>query len=275
MPGYSVVYVSHRLAVERQHNEENDMTKYIILLSIFSNVMFAPAKPMKGLAMAHPEYKQDLTSLSVSWYYTWGIDQALLKDTRYVPMSRCGEAVTLPKGYTGYLLVFNEPNNPEPYGCGISPATAMTRYKALVTVYPKAKMVVGAVSAWDSAYSGTWLKTFVALVKSNKLAKPYAYALHGYREEWITVKNLESWWTSQQKITGTKIWITEYNDVDGNLANVKALTSWLQSQSWVERYALFTNRSNGESWSIGSGVNLVDWKKGSLTTTGSYYAGVK
>ena len=251
------------------------MVRLIFLVTILTSGLLAPAKPMKGLAMAHSEYQQDLSSLSVSWFYNWGVDQNLLKDSRYVPMSRCGEAVKLPKGYSGYLLVFNEPNNQEPYGCGISPATAISRYKALVTVYPKAKMVVGAVSAWDSVYAGNWLKTFVSQVKSNKLPTPYAYALHGYREEWITVKNLESWWTSQQKLTGTKIWITEYNDVSGNLTNIKTLTTWLQSQSWVERYAIFTNRSNGESWSIGSGVNLVDWKKGTLTSTGSYYAGVK
>ncbi|MDR3574721.1 MAG: glycosyl hydrolase [Anaerolineaceae bacterium] len=251
------------------------MAKLIILITFLSNILITPARPMKGLAMLHPEYQQDLTSLSISWFYVWGVDQSYLKDSRYVPMSRCGEVVTLPKGYSGYLLVFNEPNNAEPNGCGISPAVAIKRYKVLVAAFPKAKMVVGAVSAWDSVYAGSWLKTFVSQVKSNKLPIPYAYALHGYREQWITVNNLESWWTGQQKITGTKIWITEYGDLGGNLANVKALTTWLQTKSWVERYAIFTNRSDDESYSIGHGVDLIDWNKGSLTPTGVYYAGIK
>ena len=229
----------------------------------------------KGLAMMHPEFRQDLTSLKVSWYYTWGTSQDLLNDSSYIPMSRDGSIVNLPNNYSGFLLVFNEPNNPEPYGCNITPIVAIERYRILGNKFPKAKMVVGGISCWDSAYSGDWLKTFCSLLKTQKLPKPYALAVHGYRESWITVSDIKSWWVKQQKIVGTKVWITEMGDTEGNVANLKSLIDWIKKQSWIERYAVFTNRSNHEAWSIGDGVNLIDWNTGKLTAIGEYYASIK
>jgi hypothetical protein len=229
--------------------------------------------PIKGLAMAHAEYPQDLDALNCAWYYTWGCD-AGITDPRYVPMSRDGSIVDLPADYAGYLLVFNEPNLKEPNGCDVAPDEAAVRYRALIKAYPQAKMVVGGVSAWDSVYSGSWLKCFKSMITCLKVPRPYAYHVHGYVESWITAAHLKSWWTKQHTLLGGKLWITEYNDTGGNIANLSSLTSWIEGRTWIERYAAFTNRSHGEPWAIGDGVNLVDWETGALTASGKYYASV-
>ena len=223
----------------------------------------------KGLAMAggHPE---DLDTLNCDWYYTWGCDPARLSDPRYVPMSRDGLLVDLPADYSGYLLVYNEPTGQEPNGCPVTADEAAVRYRALQRSLPLAKLIMGGVSAWDCNVSGTWLKDFKRIIACLGCPKPHAYHVHGYVESWITVANLKSWWTHQQATVGGRLWISEYNDTRGNVANLHNLTDWIKSRTWVDRYAVFTNRSNHEPWAIGDGVNLID-QQGQLTASGVWY----
>jgi hypothetical protein len=185
-------------------------------------------------------------------------------------MSRDGSIVNLPKDYSGYLLVFNEPNNPEPYGCHISAEVAINNYKILVQTFPNAKMVVGGTSSTAI----NWLTSFVSLIKSEKLPKPYAYASHGYPQGNITVSKVKSEWTKAHNITGSKLWITEYSTVNGKLSDFKSMTDWIRKQPWIERYATFTNRSNPvtDIWEIKNKVDLIDWNTGNFTPMGKYYS---
>jgi hypothetical protein len=240
------------------------------LVKIVPNII----DPKKGLAMAHSEFQEDLDTLRIGWYFTWGLDKSKLPDSRYVPMSRDGSMIDLPDNYSEYLLVFNEPNQKEPNGCDLPASESIIRYKALVSKYPNAKMIVGNVSAWDTVYAGNWLGEFTKTIADQNLKIPYAYGLHGYIEEWITVLNLENFWEVQHSICGTKIWLTEIGDTFGNLTNFKQMIEWVKSKDWIERYAIFTNRSNDEDWAIGNGVNLIDWNTQQLTNIGKYYAGI-
>jgi hypothetical protein len=225
----------------------------------------------KGLAFAQ-NYPEDIATLGCAWYYDWQCNPAQLSDPGYVPMSRDGLMVSLPADYSGPLLVFNEPTGKEPFGYPITAADAAIRYRALRLAFPLAKFVVGGVSAWDCNVtgSGTWLKDFKRIIACLGCPKPYAYHVHGYVEDWIKVGHLKIWWTHQQSVVGGKLWISEYNDVSGNAANLHALTDWIKSRTWVERYACFTNRSGSEPWALGAGCNLVD-EYGRLTESGEFY----
>jgi hypothetical protein len=234
----------------------------------------ATIDPKKGLAMAHSEFQQDLDILRIGWYYDWSVNQSHLSDSRYIPMSRDGSMVNLPDGYSGFLLFLNEPNQKEPNGCDLSASDAIIRYKALIAKYPNAKLICGNCSCWDTVYSGSFLGDFTKAISDQHLKVPYAYGLHGYIEEWIDVLTLENFWEVQHSICNTKIWISEFGDRNGNLTNFKQLIEWIKSKDWIERYAVFTNRSNGEDWAIGNGVNLIDWNTQQLTDIGKYYAGV-
>ena len=144
----------------------------------------------------------------------------------------------------------------------------------MVAKYPNAKLVVGGVSCWDTVYSGNWLGEFTQAISDQHLKVPYAYGLHGYIEEWIDVLTLENFWEVQYSICNSKIWITEFNSTTGNVTELKQLVEWIKTKDWIERYAVFTNRSNGEDWSIGNGVNLIDWNTQQLTEIGKYYSQV-
>jgi hypothetical protein len=226
---------------------------------------------IKGLAMAE-NFPQDLDTLGCSWYYVWGCNQASLVDPRYVPMSRDGSMVDLPDDYSGYLLVFNEPEAREPNGCNTKPTVGLCRYKSLVERYPLAKMIVAGVNQGNGFKGETWIKVFRDGLPDYGLGKPYGYALHGYRDNNHSVSAIENWWKKIHDWVNLPIWITEYNDTKGRAGNLKSITEWIKKQTWIERYACFTNRSNDEPWAIGSGCNLINWDTGQLTASGKYYA---
>ena len=225
---------------------------------------------IKGLAMAggHPE---DLDTLRCNWYYTWDCDPGNLSDPRYVPMSRDGKMVVLPVGYTGYLLVFNEPNVKEPNGCDTKATVALCRYARLAEEYPQAKMIVGGVSYWDKSTSEPWIKAFRDGLKGYGVPKPYGYHFHGYKLSSNTTTNIEAWWKKMHDWVKLPIWITEYNAISGSTKDLQKMTEWIKLQPYIERYACFTNRSNGEPWGIGDGVNLID-NQGNIKSNGVYYA---
>lgn len=48
--------------------------KILLCLTLILILVPVPATPTPyyGLAMAHPEFTEDLTTLRVEWWYTWG-----------------------------------------------------------------------------------------------------------------------------------------------------------------------------------------------------------
>lgn len=224
-------------------------------------------KPLRGLAMTY-YYEDDIKKLGIEWFYFWGTTYPFPSD-KYVPMSRCGEDIEIPKDYSGFLLVFNEPSNSEPYGCGITPTEGVKRYKALTEKYPSAKYVVGNVSLWD-VYYDEWLKTFLDSCDGCK--RPDALAFHAYIESWIDIKTIKGWASLYRKtFPGYRFWITELADTKGRPEEFSELLSWLDGQSdWLDRYAVFTNRASGsEAWyPKGWNVQLVN-PDGELTPLGS------
>jgi len=224
-------------------------------------------KNEKGLAMAYfvPE---DLITLGVSWYYTWNVYQPNMPPG-FVPMSRNGEDPNLPLDYSGYVLLFNEPNNIEPYGHPITPENGAQIYIGFVEKYPKAKWVVGNVSVW----SWDWLADFRDNCGNYKL--PDAWGIHAYIEMFIDLTTTKMLLNAAHNNLGGKFWITEFADTTGNVKNDDRLTDYFYNTSWIERWSYFTNRATGsESWypKYWNKVQLFDFETNELTAIGEWYA---
>lgn len=183
-------------------------------------------------------------------------------------MLRTGLERDLPATYSGFVLLFNEPNNPEPYGVGLAPAEAVKRYKNARRDYPKAIFVIGGGSVWST----DWTKGFLEECRKQRAILPNLWHFHAYTEEWITPTKAQEF-LNQHKllIQPAGAWITEYGSPAGSLEDFKAMTTWFKTQSWIRRIAPYTNRQMGEPWNIGSGVELID-RDGKLTSIGAYYA---
>lgn len=110
-------------------------------------------KAEKCLAMSSPSYKQDLTNLGVKTWYVWG--SSLHGEAGNIPMSYYGDDPKIPAPQ--YMMVFNEPESPAPYGCNLEPAEAVQKFKALEILYPSTIFVVGNSQSID------WLLEFKSL----------------------------------------------------------------------------------------------------------------
>ena len=230
--------------------------------------------PIKGLAMTYTEFTQDKDNLKVNWWYDWGINH--LDDPTYVPMMRTGKETNLPQDYSGWCLLFNEPENPEPNGIGASVTEMVSRYENAIYHHTKTKFIVGGVGFTNYKLLSSFRNR---LIKMN-ISVPDYWHIHAYvyRNYGWTVSKIKNSLENFKKLMGT-VWITEFGcpNLDKNtLPDFKSLVSYFNSQEgWIDRIAPYTNRQSGtNAWEIGKGCNLVDFKTGELTTIGKYYAGI-
>jgi hypothetical protein len=213
---------------------------------------------LKGLAQAWGD-PADIELLKPDWWYNWQVGD--LSDPAYVPMLRNGLAdINLPEDYSGYVLVFNEPNLPEPNGCNIPDYMAgIVRYAVLAHLYPDAKFIVGGVSAWKWG----WLVRFHKMAVRCKLRLPTGYHIHGYANDYGTLKQMFTWWiTARNQIKAithaSEFWVTETSDMEGNPAILKSILERISAYGF-ERGAVYTNRQpEGAGWAINKAVELVD-----------------
>lgn len=249
-----------------------------LILNNYSQPVYDPPNinADKGIALVEP-YLQDLDSIGATWYYTWSHLPAPKTDERYIPMSYYGLFDdNLPVDYDEFVLFLNEPNNPAPYGAGITPTLAAERYAAFVQARPQAKLVVGNTSAWAT----TWMLDFIIAVKSYNVPLPEYVGVHCYVEEWITAdtcnfyieQNRMMWKSNAGYIP--EMWITEFADTTGDTESFAALMDVIQGKSYITRFAYFTNRYDPEAAYIPDGwydFNLINYD-GSLSPIGLIYA---
>jgi hypothetical protein len=214
----------------------------------------------KGLAMAMPP-STDAALLDVSWRYSWRPrDPFPNSQGQYVPMTWDGKPV-MPEGFSGNLLVMNEPN--VPHQLNISPSEAAVRVNVLRENYPQARLI----GPNHSVFAVNWIREFLTKETFD------CYGIHCYIEGWVTVEKAIELMTEQHELTGGTYWITEYGSMRGDLGEFKAVTEWFMEQPWIERIAAYTNRQElGAWWAISSGVELV--REDKLTEIGTYYASI-
>lgn len=226
-----------------------------------------------GLAWPHEigKIRETLASLNMGWFFS-SFRPELLDISGYVPITRCGlsgELNGLPADYNGFLIVFNEPNLPEPNGCPLTPEDAASRYRNLRQDYPNAKMVVGNTSVWELGAWQTnynWLPRFANLITDDP---PYAWGTHGYVEEWITASNVTSWVGSFARKYGRRMWVTETGICSGNTDELTKLLDGLNRIKSVERVAFYTDyQPDNVPWGICDGRISLTEEDGDLTSPG-------
>jgi hypothetical protein len=223
----------------------------------------------KGIGMPYI-YPEDLTRMKASWYYDWSSSH--YDDPRYVPMSRNGDDPNLPLDYAGYILLFNEPNNVEPFGHPIPATSAAFIYAELQKKYHLAKWVVGnvnVVGGWN------WLDVFNQSCKilNTHYVAPI-WGIHCYIEGYILPECIMAWMKKLYGYLGGEFWVTEWADTTGSMIYDNILLNYFKANTWITRQAYFTNRAKGdEGWFPRDWkVQLFDWDTGELTNIGKWYA---
>src|SRR3989304_5885322 len=222
-------------------------------LTLETGQVVSASLALKGLAMADWSHNEDLDSLSIGWFYGWG--EYCSSDARCINMVR---AMELPRNCYSILLVGNEPNAVEPYGAPISPAEAAQKVSAIEKSCPTTKLIVGNVSAddwnraggWGSGYN--WLKKFLS--EYRKLThRRYTGGLgiHCYQTQsgWCIERLKE-----MRGLYKGEMWLTEYNDLSGDLAAFTALTDYAFAN--FSRVALYTNRQPDAPWAL-AGASVI------------------
>jgi hypothetical protein len=222
-------------------------------------VMRDEVNSKRGLALCQ-YYPEDLEG--VSWYYDWGAGGS---GRGYVPMSYSGEDPHLPLDYSDWLMVFNEPNNGAPYGANISAIDGAARFLALKTLYTQAHFVVGNVTVRGLS----WLQDF--RVNCGEV-RPDAWGMHGYIEGNNSLEDVKRLIHQAYTVLGGEFWISEWADASGNVDNNDILSTWLNNQNWITRWAYFTNRALGTEpwWPAGWNTQLRDMD-GNNTPVGDWW----
>jgi hypothetical protein len=217
----------------------------------------------KGIAMAYPPIQESLDGVGANWYYTW----TSCNVPNCVPMSWGGEDLNLPLDYSGYILLFNEPDRPEQ--SNITPENGVAIYKQFKLKYPYAKWVVGNV------WYAQWLYTFRDLCAADPECEvPTIWGLHAYVGYIEYLPKITKYLEDAHNNLGGIFWITEFAGVFGDIRIDEGLVRFFESHNWIERWAYFTNRAQEtETWyPSGWDVQLYDWNTGELTKIGNWYA---
>jgi len=183
----------------------------------------------------------------IGWAYNWVSDSAgLASGIEYTPLlwgsqsSFTGnwqnEATKAISNGATAILGFNEPDHSQQ--ANLSPAAAATAYKQYITTpfSGKAKLVSPAVTNGGAPMGLTWLSSFMSACADCEVD---AIAIHWYDSS-SNVDYFKSYIQGANKQFGKPIWLTEFGTTDGNDdAFLKEVLPWLDSQSYVERYAYF------------------------------------
>jgi hypothetical protein len=212
----------------------------------------------KGTGSTNAAAVQNFTA---QWYYGWSIDKASFTNQQFVPMTWGKGTCTDPQAKylierndVDHLLSFNEPDNADQSNVPVD--TAIARYKIMM----KTGLRLGSpVTTQDQAFgTGKWLTNFISKAVTQKLRVDYI-AVHWY--DWgnqnnnaatdsLTAERVFTRFTNyinnvRLAYPNMPIWLTEYNaNINRTSETVhkyfmKLSTEWMNSQSFIERYAYF------------------------------------
>jgi len=226
--------------------------------------------------------------IGADWAYSWTWDTR--GNPKFVPMIRdvtkmeyLPEAVENAQA-SGWLMGFNEPDMPEPYGHLTTPAEGARAWRTI----EKAATEIRLVSPVPSQLDFGWLWRMVAAYKSRYGEKPRfdAIAVHYYS---LCPPDIEG---SKRHLLRVRqealahgydvpIWLTEFGGCcpwpdpsNGNEQMMRELIPWMKQQPWIGRYAWFMALIPPDvSWLPGdfSNCSLIDWETRELTELGQLY----
>lgn len=224
----------------------------------------------------------DIELTGADWYYNyWHITAGCGADRRFVPMlnrpglfdSRQAIDELVASGQTGgYILGYNEPD----YAIWgeVTPRDGAIIWRQLEA--ETAGTGIKLVSPAPSQYDPEWLLRMMVEYHNlyDGLPQFDAIALHYYGTAENTKRYISDWREFYAHYyPGVKVWLTEFNscllDKQDTAQYFAELLPWLDSQSWIERYAYFiTQKAPGFPETYNSCVLLDD---AGLTATGAMY----
>ncbi|KAF9260653.1 hypothetical protein L218DRAFT_989375 [Marasmius fiardii PR-910] len=198
------------------------------------------ANPKRGIAYP-AEVSAPLNRIpgasQISWEYNWGkpAPAGLPSGIQHVPMQwdeRDIDNLSSQIGGAQVLLGFNEPERGDQ--AAISPGDAANLWKTKIMTVPGNVRLGGpAVSAGPTGQQ--WLRDFFAACNGG--CRVDFLPIHWYGEG---ASNFNQYVTDMHNMFNKPIWVTEFAPTGGDtVAFMRATLSFLDSTSFVERYAWF------------------------------------
>ncbi len=223
------------------------VTILVVLKPKIEKVEFLVSEPLgkRGIGVTYC-IPDNIDLLNLDWFLTWGVSTGYLSDPRYVPMlagngQRLEDNINaLPSDWSKDLMVFSEPDI---LGTGrIEPEDAAMIYLDVKERFPNAQLIVGGLAFGDSPWTAAFLSNL------NPIDHPDYWHVHGY--PWVDLKTeVTDRWEHLYNLVQKPIWITEFGvpSADANL--LSELLLYMETQPWIERYAMFPCRIVGdEDW---------------------------
>jgi len=257
-------------------------------------VTLPPARTGKrGLAWFNSRSCSDLKLMTeVSWIYNWGTnpDPLLVKclaelGIGYVPMQWGGGGLdTLNQtiyGASKVLLTFNEPNFKSQ--SNVQPADAIKMWPQITAIAKQRGMMISSPAAAacgpnpeTECYGGVWspVPWFDAFFAGCTGCQVDFIATHIYT---CNMTELTTFLEALKKYN-KPVWLTEFacpaagQPPAFEMNFMKQALAYLDSQSYIEKYAWFGTRLDPTDGWLGPQVDLLDDSKCALTDLGVFYA---
>jgi hypothetical protein len=271
------------------------------VFTIYLPVIIVPSlSPKKGLAATNPPACTDLETVRASWYFNWrpwpDSSCAPTDKAKFIPrisgsqdMQHLSIAVANAQA-SGWLIGFNEPNLTNQ--SNISPAQGAILWKQIEEAALPAgiKLVSptpnpGNPGSYGNPHGHQWLWVMVQEYKArNGGRSPHFDALswnvYGNSGteliDFLKARRQEA----LQRGYNVPIWVLEYagnclGSVSNNQSVMLATTPWLETTSWIGRYAWFANRLTGSGPNQNGHQNcsLINPTSGNPTILGQIYRG--
>lgn len=273
---FPVILVLGLLVMVLSADAQTPPAQTTVYLPIILNGDPIPSLPYhKGIAMVQPQFQEDLTNVGADWYYTWTPYPQVYDDPKHIPMTRCGlYDDTFPTDYAGYVLVFNEPDNPEPFGCDLSIAVLVDRYIAFMDAHPN----VIPVAINSGFIHWKYNEAFILGLIERDYPLPQVWGFHTYYEYiytgWQWDMSLSFKIREIEKLAGhpIEVWITEHAVPSGNVADFQHTLDYFSQWPQITHVAVFTNRAMYDEpwWPENWPVELFN-DDGSYTPMGEVY----
>jgi len=255
--------------------------------------LYLPIIYSKPKSALHGVCGGDLDKIGADWAYNWTWDTQ--GNPRLVPMIRdvtkmdhLLEAVENAKASRDWLMGFNEPDKPEPYGHLTTPAEGADAWRAIEKAATDIKLLSPAPSQDDP----DWLWQMVAAYKSRYGGKPRfdAIGVHYYsgcppdieggKRHLLRVRR-----EALAHGYDVPLWSTEFggwcvwpNPRSGNERMMRELIPWMKERPWIARYSWFMSLIPPDvPWLPGdfSSCSLIDWQTRELSELGRLYKELK
>ncbi|RPD61757.1 glycoside hydrolase [Lentinus tigrinus ALCF2SS1-7] len=257
-------------------------TILLAFLALVPSLVVAQKAGLPWILISHLDINQFLTTGSkVDWYYTYSTTPVSTSSpVEFVPMLPGQQQVadwdssinsTIQNLGVTHVLGFNEPN--EQGGANLDPVTAAVLWKQHIQPLKAQGVLLGSPAPSDRPNGLQWLKDFMQFCNGCTVD---FIAMHEYTTSTSSfTASVEQY---HNAFPGKPIWVTEWacEDFNGGTAVTEAEASsfmkttqaFLDSASYVERYAWFGASASGPS----NPIALMD-TSGKINALGEQYIG--